>query len=111
MFFKVSGGEDQEDEIYASDSSGYAKRALRKTISLPADAMRSKPEVPVKTSSPAEAIANLESRLEDIKKTKDVLEEERVGLLDTICKQDQQVWILLLSTGAATNSLLIRSFL
>ena len=73
-------------------------------MSLPPEALRAKLETPAKPTTPEETIANLESKLEDMKKTKEVLEDERVSLLDTICKQDQQVYFvyrLVASNGRA----------
>ena len=76
-----------------SQSSEPNRPSLRKALSLPPDTIRKKIEPAAKSLSPEETIASLESKLEDMKKTKDMLEDERVGLLDTICKQDQQVLI------------------
>ena len=60
-------------------------------MSLPPEVLRKRIEATEKPVTPEEKIANLENKLEDMKKTKEMLEDERVGLLDTICKQDQQV--------------------
>ena len=78
------------DHSQQSDQ-GQVRPSLRKTMSLPPEALRKMAESAAKPTTPEETIASLESKLEDMKKTKDVLEEERVSLLDTICKQDQQV--------------------
>ncbi|XP_065054248.1 golgin subfamily B member 1-like isoform X2 [Rhopilema esculentum] len=88
---------DEEDEIsddYQSDrkgENGQTRPSLRKALSLPSEALRRKVEPPAKPSTPEEIIANLESKLEEMKRTKEVLEDERVSLLDTLCKQDKQV--------------------
>ena len=83
--------EDQVSELRQSADTGSARSPLRKTLSLPVESNRRKVEAPGKPSTPDEVIANLEMKLEEIRKTKEVLEDERVSLLDTICKQDQQV--------------------
>jgi len=84
---------DEEDEVSDdhSQSSEPNRPSLRKALSLPPETLRKKIEPASKSLSPEETIASLESKLEDMKKTKDMLEDERVGLLDTICKQDQQL--------------------
>ena len=79
------------DDTSQPSEKGQIRPSLRKTVSLPPEGLRKKIETVVKPTTPEETIASLESRLEDMKKTKEVLEEERVSLLDTICKQDQQV--------------------
>ena len=83
--------DDQISELRHSSDNGSTRSPLRKTVSLPIDSNRRKVEAPGKPSTPDDVIANLEMKLEEMRKTKEVLEDERVCLLDTICKQDQQV--------------------
>lgn len=83
-----------DDHSQPSSESGRGHSSLRKTISLPPEALRKKSEASAKPITSEETIANLESKLEEMKKTKEMLEDERVSLLDTICKQDQQVFIV-----------------
>eukprot|EP00794_Sanderia_malayensis_P014379 gene14379-15877_t len=83
--------DDREEDQYNSDTSGQGKRSLKKALSLPVEALRLKAKDVVRPSSPSEIIANLEGKLDDMKKTKEIMEEERLGLLDTVCKQDKEI--------------------
>ena len=95
--FDIQVCNSQISDDYQSDrkgENGQTRPSLRKTLSLPSEALRRKVEPPAKPSTPEEIIANLESKLEEMKRTKEVLEDERVSLLDTLCKQDKQVKLM-----------------